>query len=415
MTRVLITTLGSYGDLYPYLAVGAELRRRGYDVTIGSCAAYRAKVEAEGLAFHPVRPDIDLEDRTLLAYVMDSRRGSERVVRYLAEMVRESYADTLEAARRADIILTHPVTFASVVAAQKLDRRWISSVLAPLSFVSAFDPPVPPQVPWLIKMRAFGPGAMQALWNHARRQTRQWVQPILDLRRELGLPPGEHPLFDGSHSPALVLALFSRYLAAPQPDWPPRTVVTGFPFYDRGSLAPELERFLDAGPAPVVFTLGTSAVGAAGSFYVRSLEAVKRLGCRAVLVTGPHPQGLPDVLPPGVIAVPYAAHGVLFPRAAVIVHQGGVGTTAQAMRSGRPALVVPFGHDQFDNAARSRRHGSAELVYRFRYRPRHVARLLQRLLEEPGYVSAALALAEKVRAETGAAAAVDAIAREIGG
>jgi rhamnosyltransferase subunit B len=414
LTRILITTLGSYGDLYPYLAVGTELQRRGYAVTIASCAAYRAKVEAEGLGFHPVRPDIDLGDRGLLTYVMNARRGSERVVSYVAGLVRESYADTLEAARQADVIVTHPVTFASVVAAQKLRRQWISTVLAPLSLISAYDPPVPPQAPWLAKLRAFGPGAMRAVWKVGRRRTLPWVQPILALRRELGLPPGDHPLFDGSHSPALVLALFSRCLAGPQPDWPPHTVVTGFPFYDRGALPADVERFLDGGPAPVVFTLGTSAVGAAGPFYVRSLEAARKLGSRAVLVTGPHPQGLPDSLPPGVIAVPYAPHGALFPCAGAIVHAGGVGTTAQAMRSGRPAMVVPFGHDQFDNGARARRQGSAEVVYRSRYRPGHVANVLRRLLEDPGYARAGLALAEKVKAENGAVAAADAIAHHLG-
>ncbi len=409
MARILITTFGSFGDLHPYLAVGTELRRRGHDVTIATSAFYRPKVEQEGLAFHAVRPDMDPGDRELLAYVMDAKQGSERIVRYLAGLVRESYADTVEVARNSDLIVTHPVTFASVLVAQKLCLPWVSTVLAPISFLSAHDPPISPQAPWLDKLRPLGPGFMRWLWNLARRYSSAWVKPAVELRRELGLAPGGNPLFDGSHSPSLVLALFSRFLAAPQPDWPRQTVITGFPFYDRGELTPELQRFLSEGPLPVVFTLGSSAVGAAGTFYVQSLAAVERLGCRAVFLTGSHPQGLPDVLPPSVIAVPYAPHGAIFACAAAIAHQGGIGTTAQAMRSGRPMLVVPFGHDQFDNAARVKRLGVAEVLYRSEYGGRRVADVLRQLMEKPSYARAAAELGQKVRAEGGACTAADAI------
>jgi UDP:flavonoid glycosyltransferase YjiC (YdhE family) len=254
---------------------------------------------------------------------------------------------------------------------------------------------------------------MDRIWQLARRHTLPWVQDVLHLRRELGLPSGGHPLFDGCHSPQLVLALFSPHLAATQPDWPRNTVVTGFPIYDSGDLPPHLLAYLSEGAAPVVFTLGSSAVAAAGDFYVESLAAVQRLGCRAVFLTGSHPQGLPDRLPPNVLAVDYAPHGPLFARAAAIVHQGGIGTTAQAMRSGHPQLFTPFGHDQFDNADRVRRLGAAAVVHRANYRARRVAAALQRLLQQPRYAQATAELGEKVRAENGAVAAADAIEQSL--
>jgi rhamnosyltransferase subunit B len=409
-TRVLITTFGSYGDLHPYLAIGAELKwRRQHAVTIASSAAYRAKVEAEGLGFHAVRPDVQLENREMIAYVMDARRGGERIVRYLAELVRESYEDTVAAARHADLILTHPISFAAVLVAQKLSLPWISTVLAPMSFFSAHDPPVPPQIPSLIQVRRFGPGVTRWIKNLGRRQTMGWVEPIRRFRKELGLGPGNHPLFEGSHAPSRVLALFSPCLAAPQPDWPAQTVLTGFPFYDRGDGSPELERFLAGTPAPVVFTLGSSAVGAAGDFYLQSLEAVQRLGCRAVFLTGAHPQGLPERLPPGILALNYAPHHVVFPRAAAIVHQGGIGTTAQALRAGHPMVIVPFGHDQFDNGARVARLGAGKVLYRSRYRAGRLADLLAKLLHEPDHRQSATNIGIKVRSENGVTAAADAI------
>jgi rhamnosyltransferase subunit B len=415
MPHILFTTFGSFGDVHPYIALGLELKARGHRVTIATSPLYKEKVEAEGIEFYPVRPDVDLNNEEQLGYVFDARRGSERVLRYIAEVTRESYADTLPIARRADVMVTHVITFGAILVAQKLGMPWISTVLAPITFVSAYDPPVPSAAPWVVKLRALGPGVMKAFWNLGKKQVLRWVQPIVEFRREIGLPPGGHPAFEGANSPALVLALFSRYFAAAQPDWPPQTVVTGFPFYDRDrghhDLSSELERFFDAGPAPVVFTLGSSAVGAAGDFYRQSLAAVERIGCRAVFLTGSRPQGLPDLLPAGVIAAPYAPHSTVFPRAAVNVHQGGVGTTAQAMRSGRPMLVVPFAHDQFDNGERVRRLGGAEMLYKHRYNARRAEEQLRRLLKDPAYTAAAAAVGEKVRSENGSAVAADAIER----
>jgi rhamnosyltransferase subunit B len=414
LARVLVTTFGSYGDIHPYMALGIELQKRGHTVTIATSSSYAAKITSEGLAFHAVRPDISLDDQALLAYVMDTRRGSERVLRYVGSAVRESYEDTLPAARQADLIVTHPIAFGGVMAAEKLGVPWISSVLAPISFLSACDPPVPAPTPWIVKVRALSPGLMRLIWQLAKYDTRRWIKPVLALRRELGLPDRGHPLFEGSHSPQLVLALFSRSLAEPQPDWPPNTVVTGFPFFDRhheqAQMEPALHRFLSEGPAPVVFTLGSSAVGAAGDFYRDSLKAIRKLNVRALLLTGPHSQGLPETLPAGVMAVPYAAHSEVFPRASAIVHQGGIGTTAQAMRSGRPALVVPFAHDQFDNAARVRKLGVAEVLYRSRYNALTAEAALRRL---GNHDNAAARLAESVRAERGIEHAADAIERTL--
>jgi UDP:flavonoid glycosyltransferase YjiC (YdhE family) len=414
--RILLSTFGSYGDLYPYLALGGELRRRGHEVTLASSAIYRPKVEAAGLSFHPVRPDVSLDDRELLAYVMDAKRGSERIVRYLASSVRDSYGDVLDAASGADLILTHPITFGSVMAAEKLRVRWVSSVLAPISFFSAYDPCVVAPAPWMHKLSFLGPKFTRAWITLAKRHSLDWLRPVLELRAELGLPQGENPLFEGQHAPSLVLALFSRLLAAPQPDWPSQTVVTGFCFLEESDELPaDLHRFLAEGPPPIVFTLGSSAVGAAGDFYRHSLAAVERLGARAVFLTGSHPQGLPDILPKAVLTVPYAPHGRLFARAGATVHQGGIGTTAQAMRAGHPMLIVPFAHDQFDNAERVRRLGAAEALPQSRYTAGRAETELRRLLTVHSYRDAATRVREDMRKETGVIAAADAIEASVRG
>ena len=409
MARILLATFGSLGDLFPYLAIGLELKRRGHEVTLAAQQLYAERIAAAGLRFHAVGPEVDPADRDFIAQVMEARRGTERVLRFLSGHVRASYDQSLPAVRDADIVITHPIAFGAMLAIEKLRRPWISSVLAPISYLSAHDPPVPARDAWILKARFFGPGAMRAIWNLGEWATRGWLPEVFAVRKELGLPRGGNPLF--AHSPQLSLALFSKWLADRPPDWPRQTVVTGFPFFDRDESAPaELERFLAAGSPPVVFTLGSSAVRAAGDFFHESLAASQRLGLRAVLMVGGDPPDLPR-LPESVLAIRYAPHAGIMPRGLVTVHQGGIGTTAQALRAGKPELIVPFGHDQFDNANRVKRLGAGESLTRQRYTAGNVERALRRLLTEGSYTEAAARWGDRVRAERGAEVAADAIER----
>lgn len=242
---------------------------------------------------------------------------------------------------------------------------------------------------------------------------------MYELRSELGLPPGAHPIFEGQHSPRLVLALFSRVLGEPQPDWPPNVRITGAVRYDGptagDAISPDLAAFLDAGPPPVVFTLGSAAVGAAGSFYEESAKAAIALGRRAVLVVGRYPENrVKQRLPDSVLVTEYAPYSQLLPRAAAVVHQGGVGTTHQALAAGHPEVIVPFSHDQPDNAHRVERLGIAQVIYPNAYRADRVERALRTLLADPAVASRAAAIGETVRRERGAYAAGQEIERVVG-
>ena len=114
-------------------------------------------------------------------------------------------------------------------------------------------------------------------------------------------------------------------------------------------------------------------------------------------------------LPDGIVAAEYAPFSELFPRAAAIVHQGGVGTTGQSMRAGRPVLVMPYSHDQPDNARRLVRLGMARTIQRGRYRADRAAVQLRELLDKPSYAERAAWVASQVREESGARTAADAI------
>ncbi|MEW5978104.1 MAG: glycosyltransferase [Acidobacteriota bacterium] len=405
--RIVMTCFGSFGDVNPYMGLALGLRQRGYATTIATSEYYRSVVEREQIEFHAVRPDVEPQNGELLRRVMDAKRGTEVILRELLfPAIRDSYADLVTVADGADLLISHPVAFAGPLVAEKLKLRWISTVLAPISFFSAHDLPVFPVFPQAVVLRKLGLPVTRWLTGMAKRMTRGWSDPLRRLRTELGLPPGKDPIFEGQFSSRLTLALFSRLLAKPQPDWPPHVRVTGHVFYDRSisgdGLTPELTRFLDAGPAPVVFTLGSSAVGAAGNFYQVSLEAVRRLGCRAILMIGDHDQNRPrEPIPETVAITSRAPFSLLFPRAAAIVHQGGVGTTAQALQSGHPMLVVPFAHDQPDNAFRVKNLGVARILYPRQYRAAKVVEELKRLLGNSHYARQARKVADEVRAEDG--------------
>jgi UDP:flavonoid glycosyltransferase YjiC (YdhE family) len=413
---VVIACWGSHGDLFPYIGLALELKARGHRPVLATQPGYRENVEREGIEFAAAGPSIDPhapDARELFERVMDPRRGSEFLVReLLMTKIRETYEEIVGAATGADLLVTHPITFAAPLVAERQRLPWLSTVLAPLSFFSAHDPAVLPTAPRLNDLPILGPWLAHAILRLARPTLRRWVEPVERLRADLGLPRGGHPLLEGQFSPHGTLALFSRVLAEPQADWPPHTVVTGTLFWNETTpLEPQLAEFLAAGAPPVVFTLGTSAVGAAGRFYHESAAAAAKLGVRAVLLTGGFAQNRPDDLPPNVLLVDRAPHELLFPRASAIVHQVGAGTTAQGLRSGRPMLLVPHGHDQFDNARRVLKRGVARTLLPKEYRAERVARELRSLLDDAGYRERAAATAAIVRAEGGAAAAADVIER----
>jgi UDP:flavonoid glycosyltransferase YjiC (YdhE family) len=414
--RIVFTTFGSLGDLHPYVAVALGLQARGHDAVIATSGMYREKVEALGIGFRSVRPDFpDVADNVaLMRRIMDRRTGSEFVVRDLfMSAVRESYEDTLAAADGADLLVSQMLAFTTRLVAEKNSIPWVSTYLQPLGLFSAYDPPVLPKASFLAALRFLGPAFSRALFRLAKWSVRSWSEPWHRLRSEVGLPPiSANPLFEGQNSPALVLMMFSKLLADRQPDWPRQAVITGFPFYDRdgeAGIPSELVRFLDAGPPPLVFTLGSSAVIDAGSFYDNSAVAAELIGRRAVLLVGKNARNRPDSLPDSIVAFDYAPYSELFQRATAIVHQGGVGTTAHAMRSGRPMLIMPFGHDQPDNADRMTRLGIARTISRHRYTPARAAAELRQLLDEPAYSQRAEAVGEQVRQEDGVMAACDAL------
>ena len=416
--RIVLSNIGTFGDINPLIAIALELKRRGHVPVMAVPAVFEPKIVPLGLEFHAVRPDIDPTNTIQVEMIYDVRKGTERGLReFLFPVLRETYDDLLDAAtkpERADLLLLGELNYAGPLVAEVTGIKWASYVLAPLSFFSAFDPPVLPPYPRMARADKAVPGFGRVIKRLARFVSRKWPQPIYDLRSELGLPKGKNPLFDAKHSPYLALALFSRVLGREQKDWPENAKITGFCYYDsdagNGELPAHLEEFLVAGPAPVVFTLGSAAVLTAGRFYEFSAKAAIRLGVRAVLLIGTDPRNRPrQTLPETICVAEYAPYSKLFPRAELVVHQGGVGTTAQCLRAGKPMLIMPYSHDQPDNGRRMRRLKVARVIQRGNYTPLRVARKLKAMLAEPKFARRAELVAHRLEQEDGVRSACDAL------
>ena len=416
--RIVLTTFGTFGDVNPLVAIALELRARGHQPALAVPEMFRSKIEPLGIRFYPVRPDQDPNDSRLVAMIYDIKKGTERGLReFLFPSIRESYQDLLNAVKAdggADLLVSGELAYAAPIVAEVTGVPWASYVLAPFSFFSGYDPPVLPPYPLLARMQSVVPGMGHIVARFARLVTRKWPEPVYALRAELGLRRGSNPIFDAKFSPQLVLALFSPAFGAQQPDWPPSTLTTGFVFYDgetgKRELPPALERFVNAGPPPLVFTLGSAAVLDAGDFYEQSARAAETLNLRAVLLVGNDDRNLPPhTLPDSICVAPYAPFSLLFPRASVIVHQGGVGTTAQAMRAGKPMLIMPYSHDQPDNAHRAERLGVAQVIRRRDYTAQTAATEIKTLLNEPRFEKRAREVERQLSAQDGAQKACDAL------
>ncbi len=326
--------------------------------------------------------------------------------------VRETYSDLHAAARHANFLVVGELLYVAPMVAATRDIPWANAILAPTSFLSACDPCVLAPAPLLHHLRHLGSWTHQLIFRVGRSETLRWSRPLQDFHRERGFPDHLSPVFDGKHSPHLVLALFPSFLAAPQSDWPAPTLQTGFPFFSQPldtKNSRRLKEFLEAGGPPVVFTLGSLVVHFARNFYQIAAEAAAEIGCRAILLTG---RGL-TISSPGrdVLALDYAPLESVLPHAAAVVHQGGIGTCAESLRAGIPSLIIPFGFDQPDNANRLRKLGVAKVLSRRRLNTESLTVALRELLASTRLTGNAARYASRIHPATELASALVEIER----
>jgi len=388
---VLLPTLGSAGDVHPFIALALALQARGHRATVLTNPLFQPLIERCGLGFEA----LGSAERALAAIrnpdIWHPRRGVQLVLKIMGPAVAELFSILERRAEAATVVAASSLALGARIAQDKFGLPTATVHLQPSMLRSLEDPLV--LGPWHPHW--------QPRWTKAALYwvlDRYWIDPALQpavnvLRMQLGLAPIRRVLQHWVHSPQCVLAMFPSWFAAPRRDWPQRTHLAGFPLWDArempGSVLPqelgakapvEVDSFLASGEAPVVVTAG-SAAATLGRFFSESVRALQTLDRRALLVTN-FAQQLPTSLPDTMAATGYAPFGTLLPRSALIIHHGGIGTVAQAIAAGIPQLLVPRAFDQFDNAARVERLGLGRSLADSRYRAAAAASIIGEMLQD---------------------------------
>jgi rhamnosyltransferase subunit B len=404
------------------IAIGLVLKSRGHEVIFATSAYYHNRLNNLGFTTATLRPDsINPTDSDMLAQLMDLEKGTGLLLKdYIFANIRQTYEDLCALAQEVDAILVSELVYAGRLVAESRHIPWAFLALAPSSFFSVYDMPVLPGREPFAPLHKLGPAFNSLLINIGKWICAAWPEPYYQLRRQLGLPQQDNPIFHGKYSPYLVLAAFSSAFGTKQKDWPASAVVTGFAYHDsvpdlfdaeKAANSQRLKTFLERGEAPIVFTLGSAAMFAPGTFYQESLAAAKILNRRAIFLMGQNTlfQNLPETM----LAFDYIPFQDIFPHASAIVHQGGIGTCAQALRFGKPTLCVPYSHDQPDNAARLEKLGTSMTIRRKDYTAARVAAKLEKLLNNQALTIKAKEAAITMQNEDGAKAAADQIEKMI--
>ena len=385
--RVVLASIGSAGDVHPFVAVALGLRDRGHLVSLATNPYFAPLLDRLGLPLLPIGTPEQFDQATAHPALWRPFRAFgvlATIIRFSTPML---YGIVKEEAAKGDIaVVAHPLAFGARVAQETLGVPLVTLHLAPSSIWSLQQPPVPSR--WIGSIDAWPRPARRLFLGLGDRLADRVLAPSLNrFRAEVGLAPARHVASRWWHSPQRAIGLFPNWFAAPQPDWPSQLSLTGFPLYDEQGVSQvpaDLEAFLGeaeaAGDPPIVFAPGSSNRQAT-QFFAAAAEACQRLGRRGVLLTRYAGQ-LPSRLPREVRHASYAPFSAVFPRAAALVHHGGIGTAAQALAAGRPQLVMPMTFDQPDNAARLVKLGVARTLAPSGFSGTNVARQLSMLLED---------------------------------
>jgi rhamnosyltransferase subunit B len=355
--HAILVTMGTDGDVFPFVGLGARLRSRGHRVTLVAPAAYQASAEQHGFAFHAIISQAESDEFLASPDLWHPLRSGLHGARWGVRFIRRQYDLLAEMASDADtVIATNPGVLATRLVQEKFAKPVATLLLQPGLIPSVCAPPVMPGLPlpqWAPRW------AGHVYWRLVDGAGDFLVGRELNrVRAACGLPPVRR-IFRWWLSPQRVVGMFPEWYAAPRPDWPPQLRLAGFPMFDgraSGPLPPEVVDFCQAGTPPIAFTMGTGMMHAT-DFFAAAAEACRILGQRGILLTK-YPQQLPTPVPATLLPCAFAPFRELFPRCAVVVHHGGIGTTARALAAGTPQLVLPLAWDQPDNAARVRRLGA---------------------------------------------------------
>ena len=423
--KVLILTMGTRGDVQPYIGLAQELQRRGHEAVLGAPERFADLVTEHGVVFAgmddgPLRV---LDSGSAVGEVAaGGLRAKVALMRRMPTMFTRVFEDCWQIASSglgagADVIVHNGQIMSGQHVAEKLGVPAVLALPTPLYVPTrAFAWPGQQLPSWLPAM------ANRATYAGMKAPAMMFGRTVDRWRDGLGLPRrrGRHdPLRAPCGERVLVLHAMSLAVVPRPADWPPSAQVTGHWFADRptATTGPLPERaVLDGWNEPVVFVgFGSMAGPDPAAATQEILEALRMAGARGVLAAGWG--GLGEVSSPAdVFVTGEVPHETVFPQMAAVVHHGGAGTTAAAVRAGVPQVMCPFVADQPFWGRRMHQLGVApEPIARPRLTVPALAAAIRRAVSDQQMIDAARLLGERVRAENGVGVAVDMLEQAVGG
>jgi UDP:flavonoid glycosyltransferase YjiC (YdhE family) len=347
MARIVVTSAGTAGDFVPFLALGRRLRGRGHDVVVAVNPAMIPLAERSGLDAVPCGRPLGHEEarRRVAIFNEGGRPTAEELEEGLRQLhLAETFEDLRAAVRGADLLVSSSLQGLAPWVHEAVGIPWINATIFPMEF----HPPSEPEGPDGAAERAH----WRILFDHRNR-----------VRRQVGLAPlGDEAWRDYYWSARLVLVASSAHFCRPPLEGRPQARMTGFWFDEPAagdwSPDPALGEFLARGAAPLVLSFSSLPLEDPARVVALHAEAATLLGLRLIIqqgwagLTRDHLPAAPGIRAEDIFFAGHVPHDWLFPRCAAVIHHGGIGTTAQALRCGRPALVEPYCNDQFYNAGR---------------------------------------------------------------
>lgn len=348
--KIAIFTLGSRGDVQPYVALGVEALKYNHEVVICTCESFKSFIEDNNIEF--AKADLDL------MALLQTKEGQDifnngkkhilKSLKYAKEKVNPSYRKTMDqfykCAKDADIIIYHPKSFAAQDISLKLNIPCIC--MSPVPFIYPIE-----EFPNLVvsSQGNLGKKINKLTYIPFKYADASNIKEINDFRENvLNLPKRKSGIYayDINKRPIPIVYPVSKYLFEDIKTWKNKVYLPGFVFLESNEekLDEKIEEFISKGSKPIVISFSSMPLKNPDKFKDILLKALDKSSNKAIILTGISGMSFKDE--ENILAVPYAPHNLLFPLSKGIMHHGGVGTMASALKSGKPQLIMPFSVDQ---------------------------------------------------------------------
>jgi len=343
MMKVSILTLGSLGDVQPYVALGKALIQKGHHVCICTGNSFRLFVESNKIAFYPAHVDfmeILATPEGKAIFNGNPIKSYGYIKNFLYPAFRKTFDDFYEASKNADMIICHPKAMVAPDIADALGIPCIHMPPVPILYPTTEFPCIA-----VTAKKNFGSKLNKLSYRAINYSESPYLKDINDFREKtLHLTKRKTGTYSNFDNQPIIYPM-SPSLFSDVKSWKGHVLLSGFLYLelDQTKVDSEITHFLESGEAPWIVSFSSMPLKNPSKFSKDLITVLEYRKERAIVIVGN--SGL-IFDSPLILAVNKVPHRLIFPLGKGIVHHGGIGTTAEALLSGRPQHIIPFNVDQ---------------------------------------------------------------------